>query len=69
MPARLCGVEKLMGTIERGKLADLTVVKGESYFNPDSKISAVWIDGKVYDIPAEEPGEDVQIQGLRKSKL
>ncbi|HTL18972.1 MAG TPA: amidohydrolase family protein [Patescibacteria group bacterium] len=56
VPARLCGVEKMLGTIEPGKLADLTVVKGDNYFNPDSKVSAVWIDGRVYQVPGEEPG-------------
>jgi imidazolonepropionase-like amidohydrolase len=52
-PARLCGVEKLMGTIEPGKLAELTVVKGD-YFNPESKLAAVWIDGREYPVPAED---------------
>lgn len=55
VPARLCGVEKMMGTIETGKLADLTVVKGDSYFDPDAKVREVWIDGRIYQIPSEEP--------------
>ncbi|HZR17609.1 MAG TPA: amidohydrolase family protein [Verrucomicrobiae bacterium] len=54
VPARLCGVEKLLGTIETGKLANLTIVKGDNYFNPESKVNAVWIDGQVYQIPADE---------------
>jgi imidazolonepropionase-like amidohydrolase len=56
-PALFCGVDKLMGTIESGKLANLTVVKGDSYFNPDAKVIAVWIDGRVYQLPLEEPPE------------
>jgi imidazolonepropionase-like amidohydrolase len=55
VPARLCGVENQLGTIETGKLADLTVVEGGSYFNPEAKVRAVWIDGRIYRVPAEEP--------------
>lgn len=69
VPARLCGVEQLMGTIERGKLADLTVVRGDSYFNPESKVSAVWIDGKVYEIPAEEPGPESKSKSPEKQAV
>jgi len=48
-----------LGTIEAGKLADLTVVEGTNYFNPDAKVRAVWIDGRIYPSPPEEskPGE------------
>ena len=54
-PARLCGVDNLLGTIEPGKLANLTIVQGDSYFNPESKVRAVWIDGRSYLAPPEEP--------------
>jgi imidazolonepropionase-like amidohydrolase len=55
IPAKLCGVDSQLGTIEAGKLANLTVVDGTNYFNPDAKIRAVWIDGRVYPAPAEPP--------------
>src|SRR5262249_44785830 len=55
VPAKLCGVEDLLGTIETGKLANLTVVDGTNYFNPENKIAAVWIDGRVYEAPTDEP--------------
>ena len=55
VPAKLCGVENLLGTIEPGKLANLTIVDGGSYFDPEKKVSAVWIDGRVYETPTEEP--------------
>jgi len=48
IPARLCGVEAQLGTIEKGKLANLTVVDGGGYFDPENKIHAVWIDGRIY---------------------
>jgi imidazolonepropionase-like amidohydrolase len=48
VPARLCGIEDRLGTIEPGKLANLTVVAGESYFQTDAKVREVWIDGRIY---------------------
>ena len=48
IPARLCGVSDRFGTIEAGKVANLTVVPGGSYFDPDNKVREVWIDGRVY---------------------
>jgi imidazolonepropionase-like amidohydrolase len=54
VPAKLCGVEQLMGTIEAGKLANLAIVDGTNYFNPENKVAAVWIDGRIYEAPAEE---------------
>jgi len=64
VPARLCGVEQQLGTIEAGKLAYLTVVEGEGYFNPEARVREVWIDGRIYHGPTEEPkpakGEEKQ---------
>ncbi len=48
VPAKLCGVENQVGTIEPGKLANLTVIEGNGYFDPDAKVRAVWIDGRIY---------------------
>jgi Imidazolonepropionase and related amidohydrolases len=53
VPAKLCGAEELLGTIEAGKLANLVVVSG-SYFNPDSKVVAVWIEGRMYRVGDED---------------
>ena len=55
VPARLAGVQDLMGTIEPGKLANLTVVAGTNYFNGEAKVREVWIDGRVYPNPVDEP--------------
>jgi len=55
VPARLCGAEPWLGTVEAGKLAYLTVVDGTNYFDPKAKVREVWIDGRVFPIPAEEP--------------
>lgn len=53
VPAKLCGLQDRVGTIQSGKLANLTVVDSGSYFDPDRKVREVWIDGRVYRI---EPG-------------
>lgn len=47
IPAGLCGLSDRLGSIEPGKIANLTVVKG-SYFDPAAKVQEVWIDGRVY---------------------
>ena len=38
IPARLCGVEIQLGTIEAGKIANLTVVEGGSYFDLEARV-------------------------------
>ena len=53
IPARLCGLENLLGTIEPGKQANLTVVDGNGYFDPEAKVRSVWIDGRFYRLPTE----------------
>ena len=52
---RLCGAERQIGTIEPGKIANLTVVEGNSYFDPEAPVRAVWIDGRVHPTPAAAP--------------
>ncbi len=46
VPAKLCGVESRLGTIEPGKFASFTVVEG-NYFD-EGKVRDVWVDGRVY---------------------
>lgn len=48
VPAKLCGVDKQLGSIEAGKLANLTIIEGASYFADDAKVREVWIDGRVF---------------------
>ncbi len=55
VPAKFCGLENVLGTIEPGKLAHLTVVNGESYFDPANVVREVWIDGRR--IPGIEPAK------------
>ena len=54
VPAKLCGVEKQLGTIEPGKIANFTIVDSKGYFDPEAKVREVWIDGRVYRLLSEE---------------
>lgn len=49
LPAQICGVADRLGTVEAGKLANLTVVEG-SYFDPEQRVREVWIEGRQYDL-------------------
>jgi imidazolonepropionase-like amidohydrolase len=63
IPAKLCSVEDRLGTIEPGKIANLTVVAGDSYFDPENKVREVWIDGRVYRAKpgdADKDGPDIE---------
>lgn len=46
VPAKLCGVGDRLGIIEKGRIANLTIVAGDSYFDPSNKVREVWIDGR-----------------------
>ncbi|MBL6445329.1 amidohydrolase family protein [Fulvivirga sp. 29W222] len=47
-PANLFGLEATMGTLDKGKIANL-VISDKSYFNKDSKVIYVFIDGKMFE--------------------
>lgn len=51
--ARIYGVDNRLGSIEPGKIANLTVIKGE-LFDSMARVQMVFVDGKKYD-PAPEP--------------
>jgi imidazolonepropionase-like amidohydrolase len=53
VPAHLCGADDQLGTIEAGHLANLTVVTGGSYFDPAAKVTAVWVEGRIFPQPPE----------------
>ncbi len=56
VPATWAGVSDQLGTIEPGKLANLTVVEG-NYFDPKAKLNSVWIEGRHFPLtnPAAGP--------------
>lgn len=44
-PARAMGLDDILGKIEEGFLANLVITEDE-YFNPDSRVTEVWVAGK-----------------------
>jgi len=50
IPAKLCGVDQQLGTIEPGKIANLTIVDGKGYFDPESRVREVWVDGRNFHV-------------------
>lgn len=57
-PARLFGVDNKLGTIERGKIANLVVTDGD-LFAEKTKVIETWIDGARYEV-ATKPELDVR---------
>lgn len=70
-PAKLCGVEDQMGSLAQGKLASFIVVDGNGgYFDPESKIREVWIEGRQYpskadNAPAKPASEKPKVDKTR----
>lgn len=51
VPAELLGVADRLGTVEPGRVANLTVVAGD-YFDPEAPVRAVWVAGRPFEFPA-----------------
>jgi imidazolonepropionase-like amidohydrolase len=56
VPAAMCGIETVAGTIEEGKAADIVIASG-SLFEQKSTIYSVYIDGKKYEVTAMPEAE------------
>jgi imidazolonepropionase-like amidohydrolase len=69
-PAHLCGVQKQLGTIEPGKIANLTIVDGGGYFDPEARVREVWVDGRNYHVQAakEVAKKDEAANGEKEAK-
>ena len=57
VPAAICGAEAALGTIEAGKLANLTIVAG-NYFNPPDKVRDVWVNGRPFRVTTSTQREE-----------
>lgn len=70
IPAKLCGMEKQLGTVEPGKIANLTIVDGNGYFDPESRIREVWVDGRNYHVQfiKEEAKKDKSANKEKEAK-
>ena len=54
-PAEICGVADRVGSIEKGKIANIVVTKGE-IFDGHTQIVMVFVDGKKYTPEAPPAG-------------
>lgn len=61
--ARHLGLDRILGTIERGKLANLVVTRG-SYFDEEGDVRMVVVEGRVYEIEEDEDEEEAAVRGL-----
>lgn len=65
-PAQLLGLSATMGTLDNGKIANL-VITDKSYFDKESKVKYVFVDGKMFDYKDEpkpkKNGEAVKVVG------
>jgi imidazolonepropionase-like amidohydrolase len=52
-PARLLGLGDRLGTIAPGKIANLTVTRGD-LFSEQGKVREVWVDGRRYEIGKDD---------------
>lgn len=57
-PARICGIEQFTGTLEKGKMANLVVVEGDTYFDKKAQISSTWIRGSPFEYPVKDSGDE-----------
>jgi imidazolonepropionase-like amidohydrolase len=56
VPARMLGLGDRLGTVDVGKIADLTVTDGD-LFAEKTKVRAVWVDGDRYETEEVKPPE------------
>lgn len=67
VPAEICGAEAQIGTIEKGKIANLTIVAG-SYFNPSDKVQDVWVNGRPFRVATNNDQKKNDEKQEEKSK-
>lgn len=51
-PSKFLGIEKQLGTLEQGKIANIVVTDGD-LFSANTKIRETWIDGKRYQVKTQ----------------
>src|SRR6185369_11689081 len=52
-PARILGIDRQLGSIEKGKIANV-VVSDKPIFEEKAKVTRVFIDGRETKLPSEE---------------
>jgi len=58
VPADLLDAESDLGTVEKGRLANLTIVQGDSWFDPEKPVTEVWVEGRHYPVDVPEKKKD-----------
>ena len=57
-PAKLCGIENSVGTLEKGKVANLLIAEGKTFFRENAKLHSTWIRGTPHLLrPENEPAD------------
>src|SRR5690606_11299639 len=56
VPAKMLGLSEMLGTVEKGKIANL-VVTDKPYFTKESNVRYVFVDGKLYEYEAKKPAK------------
>jgi imidazolonepropionase-like amidohydrolase len=56
-PARIFGVDRQLGSLERGKIANV-VISDKPLFDKDAKVTRVFVDGREVRLPKEEKKDD-----------
>ena len=70
-PAALLGLDRSLGTVEPGKMANLVVTRG-SYFAEDAPVRFVFVDGERFDIDEDkafDPEAEVAVAGTWAYRL
>jgi len=57
MPAELLGLSDRLGSIDKGKIANL-VITDKSYFNEKSKVRYVFVEGNLYELEVKKEKEE-----------
>jgi imidazolonepropionase-like amidohydrolase len=56
-PARIFGVDQQLGSLERGKIANV-ILTDKAIFEKDAKVTRVFVDGREVRLPADEKKKD-----------
>jgi imidazolonepropionase-like amidohydrolase len=70
-PASLLGLDRSLGTVEEGKMANLVVTKG-SYFDEDAPIRLVVVNGERFEVDEDgdfDPTAEVEVVGTWSYRL
>jgi hypothetical protein len=58
-PARIFGVDRQLGSLERGKIANV-ILSDKPLFDKEAKVTRVFVDGREVRLPAEEKKTDTE---------